>query len=775
MASARSGGTATLLSSGEVLVAGGSQPDGVETRRIAEAELYSPASGTWTATGTMTVARDGHSATLLQSGEVLVAGGDGVFPSTAELYNPVTRIWTATGSMTKGPNGHTATLLPNGKVLVVGLVGDQFMGAELYDPTTGIWSATGNLTNGRFGHTATLLANGEVLIVGGGDYGNLAQASAEVYDPSTGLWGAAGSLAHQREGHSATLLANGEVLVAGGESDGGSYGPIILASAELFDPAPPAIISPLAAIATVGLAFSYQFEAQVATSLEVSDLPDGLVFDPALRAIIGNATEEGTSQIGLAASNSFGTTNGVLTIEVLPFPNSGLVIASVTSASGPTGGRFNFQVITSGGSAASRVTAAGLPPGLSIDAVTGEISGTATTDGSYLVTLSATEEGLTSAASLQLTFSPYFDIPLLPGPYSAVLYPGQDFLYFVGGPGGGSGSTTYATIGPLPLGLELDPMTGIIYGFPQFGLRATPSLLGRLIASVQLFACNSSECVSRPLLFQLSNGAANISTRLSVGTGDNVLIGGFITQGNAPMKLVARGIGPSLALNSVLANPYLELHNGALTLASNDNWKDSLAGGSQELAIQNTGLSPTNSLESAILTVLDPGAYTAIMKGTNNERGVGLVEVYNLGAASMDVSSEAHLANISTRGLVQAGTNVMIGGFINQGATPMKVLLRAIGPSLAQAGVNGLLANPVLELHQADGKVVTNDDWMAMQKADIMATGLAPTNELESAILVTLPVGEGAYTAIVRGANDTTGVGLVEAYFGDPCLGTSCP
>jgi hypothetical protein len=124
---------------------------------------------------------------------------------------------------------------------------------------------------------------------------------------------------------------------------------------------------------------------------------------------------------------------------------------------------------------------------------------------------------------------------------------------------------------------------------------------------------------------------------------------------------------------------------------------------------------------------------------------------------------------------VQTGDNVMIGGFINQGATPIQVLVRGIGPSLAQAGVNGVLANPVLELHQPDGTVVTNDDWMGTQEADIMATGLAPTNELESAILLTLPVGEGAYTALVRGANGTTGVGLVEAYFGDPCLGTSCP
>ncbi|HEY2713494.1 MAG TPA: hypothetical protein VGI60_13345 [Chthoniobacterales bacterium] len=190
--------------------------------------------------------------------------------------------------------------------------------------------------------------------------------------------------------------------------------------------------------------------------------------------------------------------------------------------------------------------------------------------------------------------------------------------------------------------------------------------------------------------------------------------------------------------------------------------------------MENTGLAPANDLESAIVAVLDPGVYTAILKGTNNGTGIGLVEVYNLGAASMDVSSEAHLANISTQGKVQAGDDVMIGGFINEGSEPIKVLLRAIGPSLA---VTGKLADPILELHEPDGTVITNDNWMSdpAQKTAIMATTIPPTDPPESAIVLTLPVGEGAYTAIVRGVNSTTGVALVEAYFGDPCLSSLCP
>jgi hypothetical protein len=505
-----------------------------------------------------------------------------------------------------------------------------------------------------------------------------------------------------------------------------------------------------------------------------------LTFDPALRAIVGNPTVEGTFQIGLSASNSAGTTLATLTLTVQPAPASGPVIISITSATGRTGSPFNFQVITSGGSSATRLSATGLPPGLSADPVTGEISGTATTDGSFLVTLSVTEAGITNTATLQLTFTSDPAVPVIVSPNSALLFPDLPFSYTIVAPTSDTTDpVTYSEIGPLPPGLGLDQTTGIISGTPlaRVGLQPSPSLAGGVISNVQIFACNSSGCAAQGLFFLLPTGAANISTRLSVGTDDNVLIGGFITQGNAPMKLVVRGIGPSLPLGGVLTNPYLELHSGADTIASNDNWKDNLEGGSQEVAIENTGLAPANSLESAILGVLDPGGYTAILRGANNGIGVGLVEVYNLGAASMDVSSEAHLANISTRGNVQTGDNVMIGGFINQGATPIKVLIRGIGPSLTQFGIAGALANPVLELHKPDGTVVTNNDWMSdpSQKVAITATGLAPTNALESAILVTLPVGEGAYTAIVSGANSTSGVGLVEAYFGSPCLGTSCP
>ena len=244
---------------------------------------------------------------------------------------------------------------------------------------------------------------------------------------------------------------------------------------------------------------------------------------------------------------------------------------------------------------------------------------------------------------------------------------------------------------------------------------------------------------------------ANISTRLRVETGDNVLIGGFIVTGTASKKVLVRAIGPSLPVAGSLADPQLELHDGSGQLiASNDNWQE--APNKQEII---DSIPPTNDLESAILSPLSPGLYTAIVTGANSTTGVALVEAYDL-----DRTVDSKLANLSTRGLVQSVDNVMIGGFIAVGADPLKVLVRAIGPSLSVAGT---LANPTLELHDANGLLLaSNDNWRSDQEAEIIATTIPPSNDMESAIVATLP--PAAYTAIVRGVNGTTGVALVEVY-----------
>jgi streptogramin lyase len=253
---------------------------------------------------------------------------------------------------------------------------------------------------------------------------------------------------------------------------------------------------------------------------------------------------------------------------------------------------------------------------------------------------------------------------------------------------------------------------------------------------------------------------ANISTRARVETDQNVMIGGFIISGQSAKTVLIRAIGPALGqvgLTDVLADPVLELHGGdGAVITSDDNWQDDP---SQKALITATGLAPSNSLESAIVATLDPSNYTAIVTGKNGGTGIGLVEVYDL-----DESGDSQLANISTRGLVQTGNNVMIGGFILQGGvTGSQVLIRAIGPSLSDAGVTGVLSDPTVELHDANGVLVsTNDNWKDTDETAIEETGLAPQSDAESAILAELV--PASYTTIVMGKNGTTGVALVEVY-----------
>ena len=268
----------------------------------------------------------------------------------------------------------------------------------------------------------------------------------------------------------------------------------------------------------------------------------------------------------------------------------------------------------------------------------------------------------------------------------------------------------------------------------------------------------------------------NISTRVFVQTGDNVMIGGFITQGG---PVIIRAIGPELTQYGIptpLYNPTLELHDGTGALiASNDNWQRTIIGGiitrNQEQDIIDSGHAPTDGRESAIVAYLSPGNYTVIVRGVDNMTGVGLVEVYDL---SGNTNPYPNLGNISTRSFVQTGDNVMIGGFIVQGPYPKRVLLRAIGPELSAPpyDVPNALADPTLELRDHTGALIaSNDNWQhtiiggiitSDQVSDIMHSQHAPTEPSESAIIADLPPGN--YTAIVRGVNDTTGVALVEVY-----------
>jgi hypothetical protein len=264
-----------------------------------------------------------------------------------------------------------------------------------------------------------------------------------------------------------------------------------------------------------------------------------------------------------------------------------------------------------------------------------------------------------------------------------------------------------------------------------------------------------------------------------VQTDANVGIGGFIITGSAPKTVLLRGIGPSLAHFGVpdpLADPVMELHGSAgFTTLTNDNWKDT-----QQAAIKATGLAPTNDLESAILATLDPGNYTAIVKGRNNGVGVGLVEAYDL-----DQAAGSKLANISTRAFCGTAENVIIGGFILGGGNNTTVIIRGIGPSLTQFGIPNALADPTLELHDSDGALLAeNDNCNGVSRlaphpnddrplpgspcppfcggAGSCPSSFCTGSLLESCISISLQ--PGLYTAILAGKNGGTGVALVEIY-----------
>ena len=315
-------------------------------------------------------------------------------------------------------------------------------------------------------------------------------------------------------------------------------------------------------------------------------------------------------------------------------------------------------------------------------------------------------------------------------------------------------------VGPFPVDVRPPDIAGR-------GWAIEPQVLDGATPCIDALRRPASGLFSRRFRFDrlfapATQQTVNLSTRVRVLTGDNIGIGGFIITGSAPKHVIIRAIGPSLTqfgftAAEVLPDPTLELHGpGAFVTQKNNNWRDT-----QEAQIQADGVPPTNDLESAIDATLAPGNYTALIADKNGASGVGVVEVYDL-----DTAADSKLANISTRAFVGTGGNVMIAGFIlGSGAGNDRVVVRGLGPSLADFGIANTLADPTLELRDGNGTLVrSDDDWQddPTQAATITATGLAPSNTKESAIAETLA--PGMYTAILAGKNNTTGVGLVEVY-----------
>jgi len=316
-------------------------------------------------------------------------------------------------------------------------------------------------------------------------------------------------------------------------------------------------------------------------------------------------------------------------------------------------------------------------------------------------------------------------------------------------------------------------VTGTDFHGPARGTENAPVTIPAPTRSgaATLTAAQGAELVNGFWYFQVSdiNGAfrayvlplyprlSAISTRLDVLQGDDVAIAGFVIGGTAAKPVVVVAQGPSLAGHGIadpLADPKLTIVRASdqAVIATNDDWQ------TDPNAFYIFGYA-SDPKEAALLLTLPPGAYTAVVSGANGGTGVALVAVYERNAP------ESPLIGISTRGKVLLGDNVMIGGFIIDGAEPMTIVVRARGPSLAAAGVSGVLANPTLQLVRASDQTVIafNDDWQtAANAAALLASGFAPADSLEAAILITLA--PGAYTAIVAGQADGTGVGIVEVF-----------
>ena len=613
-----------------------------------------------------------------------------------------------TGSLAQGRAYHTATLLQDGRVLVTGGSnasningGNDLATAEIYDPATRTWTSTGSLTNRRHEHTATLLPNGKVLVVGGTVDFVTDLTSAELYDPSTGTWTPTGSLTNRRRAHTATLLPNGKVLVVGGLQDGQSGSNYhAISSAELYDPA-------------TGTWTATGFLAKARGDHTATLLSNGKVL-----VVGGRPSFSGAGNPPITTAEVYDPANGLWTMT-----------GSLNS------GRWDH-------------TATLLPDGRVLAAA-------GFGDGTVL----RSAEVYDPAAGIWI---PTSDLSVRRAFHTATLLPNNKVLIT----GGYNGDYPFSSEASAEL---YDSATG--------SWNRTGSLIARREEHTATLLPNGTVLIAGGLtrdataqgLTYLATAELyvnptptllNISTRMNVQTGENVLIAGFIVTGTERKTVIVRGIGPSLPTAGTLANPVIEVHgpSGEL-LGTNDDWKD--AETSQQ--ISDSGLAPTNESESALWGIIDPGAYTVILSGRDGGTGIGSVEVYDL-----DRAADSKLANISSRGFVDTGDKVMIAGLIVGGGSPFgsaNILVRALGPSIP---VSNALQNPTLELRDENGAVIAfNDDWKtradgSSQQLEIEATGVFLRNDSESAFLKRL--GAGNYTAIVRGKDDTTGVALVEAY-----------
>ena len=780
--SARGGHTAVWTGS-EMIVWGGFFYNG-NTQYLNTGGRYNPATNTWTATGTVNAPTSaGHTAVWTGS-EMIVWGGtpDGnIALNTGARYNPIADSWTAT-STTNAPSargGHTTVWTGSEMIVWGGLVNT---GAK-YNPGTNSWTATTvtNAPTARGNHTA-IWTGSEMIVWAGNDNGFSLLNTGGRYSPSANSWMPTSTTnVPTARGQPTAVWTGSEMIVWGGvipgmyTNTGGRYcgpptgpSPTPTPTPPVPTPTPPEPPTPTPTTFAFipGHYYSSNYSSRVIKEY------DG--------AGIGIASYTLPSGLGEE-------------VRGLAFGSDGLLYATVSRGSSGCA----VLALRSDGSVAMSYT---WPVNVTgSDLTYGKIA----MDNQYLYLcgsggLTRFLLGNSSSGTSIYTGNSIYDVKPLPNGHLFVVFSGNIDEITTSG-----ALVRHVTNYPFSIlvdarGIEYNPTTNILfvthYGRTDFYDRimrfnaTTGALLSDATLSypIDLFLDASGNLLvgsytQNPTFFSqdlvqgkhLHGGqqmfvtqyapaqALNISTRMRVESGNNVLIGGFIVTGTATKNVAVRGIGPSLAQFGVpdaLVDPTLELRDsGGGLVRQNDNWQDDPSQAAQLTAL---GLALQDPSESGLVASLSPAAYTAILAGKNGGTGVGLVEIYDT-----NQSANSQLGNISTRGFVEAGDSVMIGGFILGGANNTNVVVRGIGPSLAQFGLSPVLADPTLELRDSNGALlVANDNWQddPVAASQLTARGLAPADAAESGILVSqFP---GAFTAILAGKNGGTGIGLVEIY-----------
>ena len=522
----------------------------------------------------------------------------------------------------------------------------------------------------------------------------------------------------------------------------------------------PTVTSGSTATGAVGSDFNYQVLANNSpASYNAVDLPDGLSLNSANGAISGKPVTPGTFKIKVSANNATGSGAQTEVIVAVAAAQGAPVINSSTTATGSSGALISYQATAN--VAVSSWSALNLPPGVDIDSATGLVAGRAAVDGLFNTTLTARNAaGVSTPFTLRFTVAPSAATSSVTSATTAMVAPGGAFSYQISA---GNSPISYNADG-LPPGLSLNATTGVIAG--------SVSAPGTYLISV---SANNAAGTGTVTTFTLSVAGAvvaqssqliNISTRAAVGMGGKVLISGFVITGNDPKPVLIRAVGPTLSgfgLTGLLADPVLELfRSDGSSLAVNDTWGS--AGDSAAIAATANRVGafalPAGSLDAVISTSLNPGSYTAQVRGAAGGTGVSSVEVYDVGG-----SENSKIINISALGDIGTGGNILIAGFVIRGTQPKTVLIRGVGPALAGFGLSGALLDPMLQIFSGTTLINENDnasDPAITDAASRVGAFAFASGSKDAAILVTLQ--PGAYTAQVSGFGGTTGIGLVEVY-----------